>query len=81
VSTSKSVIVCQNRTCRKQGAVEVLAAFQNYLLPNVAINGSGCLGHCGSGPMVLILPDGVWYNAVDIEAVTAIAQQHLLNGK
>jgi len=81
VSTAKSVVVCQNRTCRKQGAAEVLAAFKNHLLPGVTINGSGCLGHCGSGPMVLILPDEVWYSAVDIEAVRAIAQQHLLNGK
>jgi (2Fe-2S) ferredoxin len=50
------ILICQNRTCRKQGAAEVLAAFRSINIP--------CLGNCGNGPMVLILPTRIWYYRV-----------------
>jgi (2Fe-2S) ferredoxin len=71
------VLVCQNRTCRKQGARQVLEAFQAYSVPGVEVIGSGCLGQCGRGPMVLILPEKIWYYGVRADEVAAIAQRHL----
>jgi (2Fe-2S) ferredoxin len=75
------VLVCQNRTCRKQGARKVLAAFQAQLVPGVEIESSSCLGQCGMGPMVLVLPEEVWYCGVRADEVLAIAQRHLREGK
>ena len=40
-----------------------------------------CLGHCGNGPMVLVLPDAVWYSHVRPGDVGAIAAQHLHHGQ
>ncbi len=59
-----SILVCQNRTCRKQGAADVLAAFRDLDLPSISIEGCGCLGNCGNGPMVLVLPARIWYYRV-----------------
>ena len=59
--------VCQYRTCKKQGADKVLAAFQVLPIPDVTVTASGCLGQCGNGPMVLVLPDMVWYSGVQPE--------------
>lgn len=75
------VLVCQNRTCRKQGACKVLAAFQAQSVPEVEVASSGCLGQCGMGPMVLVLPEEVWYCGVRVDEVAAIAQRHLREGK
>jgi (2Fe-2S) ferredoxin len=58
------ILICQNRTCRKQGAAEVLAAFRSINIPNITYEGCGCLGNCGNGPMVLILPTRIWYYRV-----------------
>ena len=68
-----SVLVCQHLTCRKQGAAKVLAAFRNLNTPNVTYEGCGCLGNCGNGPMVFILPARIWYYLVQPHDVPKIA--------
>jgi (2Fe-2S) ferredoxin len=64
-------------------------------LPNAAVNlpritdpvtditviGCHCLGQCGNGPMVLVMPERVWYHRVHPDEVPAIVQQHLQQGK
>ncbi len=77
----KSVQVCQNRTCKKQGAVKVLAAFKENPVSEVTVISSSCLGQCGNGPMVLILPEKVWYSNVRPSEVQKVIEQHLLGGK
>jgi (2Fe-2S) ferredoxin len=76
----KYVRVCQNRTCKKQGAVKVLAAFEENPVSEVTVIGSSCLGQCGNGPMVLILPEMVWYSLVRPSEVKMVVKQHLLGG-
>jgi (2Fe-2S) ferredoxin len=75
------VQVCQHRTCRKQGAKEVLAALQALPVLNLTVTPSGCLGQCGNGPMVLVLPEMVWYCGVKPQEVPRLVEQHLLGGK
>lgn len=75
------VRICQHTSCTKQGAVAVLQAFQNQQRPHAEIVATGCLGCCGQGPMVLVLPDDTWYSHVNPEDVKAIAAQHLTAGK
>jgi (2Fe-2S) ferredoxin len=66
------ILICQHRTCRKQGAAEVLAAFRAINLPNITYQGCGCLGNCGNGPMVLVLPARIWYYRVHPQDVSKI---------
>ncbi|MBW4633825.1 MAG: NAD(P)H-dependent oxidoreductase subunit E [Iphinoe sp. HA4291-MV1] len=77
----KCVHVCQNRTCYKQGAAKVLAAFEALPIPEVTITGCSCLGQCGNGPMVLVLPDVVWYSHVHPSEVPLVVEQHLRGGQ
>ncbi|MCG6138401.1 MAG: (2Fe-2S) ferredoxin domain-containing protein [Nostoc sp. LLA-1] len=80
-SATQCVRVCQNRTCKKQGAAKVLAAFTALPVPNVEVTASSCLGQCGNGPMVLVLPDMVWYSGVQPKEVPLVVEQHLLGGQ
>jgi len=77
----RRVLVCQNRTCRKQGAAKVLAAFQKLSDAGVEVVASSCLGQCGNGPMVLVMPEEVWYCGVCPEEAAAVTEQHLRGGK
>ncbi|KAL0357637.1 UNVERIFIED_CONTAM: hypothetical protein Scaly_1449400 [Sesamum calycinum] len=52
--------VCTNRTCRKQGSLEVLQVLSGIAPPFVTVNSCGCLGRCGSGPNIVILPEAVF---------------------
>ena len=77
----RQVIVCQNRTCRKQGALAVLAAFQKSSVTGVTVIGSSCLGQCGNGPIVLVTPDQTWYSGDHAEEVPAVVERHLKEGR
>jgi (2Fe-2S) ferredoxin len=80
LADAKRVLVCQNTACRKGGSAKVLAAFQAASLPEVAIEPSRCLGQCGNGPMVVVLPDEVWYSRVIPAEVAAVIERHLRGG-
>lgn len=75
---TKKVLICQNRTCKRQGSAEVLAVFQTHPIAEVPVSGCGCLGQCGNGPMVLVLPEETWYSRVHPGEAIAIIEQHLL---
>jgi (2Fe-2S) ferredoxin len=74
---SRQVLICQGRTCRHLGSRQVLEAFHAAPVPGVEIVGSGCLGQCGNGPMVLVMPERVWYWRVRAKEVSLIIEQHL----
>jgi (2Fe-2S) ferredoxin len=79
---TQRVLVCQGRSCRKYGSFKVLEAFLADLVPGVEIIGSGCLGQCGNGPMVLVERDcskvnRVWYWRVRPDEVPLIIERHL----
>ena len=79
--STQTVLVCQNTACRKAGATRVLAAFQAAPLREVTVVDCRCLGQCGNGPMVLIMPEQVWYHRVHPDEVNAIVQRHLQGGE
>lgn len=81
IEFNRLLLVCQNRTCRQQGSAKVLAAFQSFDIPNIGVEKSGCLGQCGKGPMVLVLPEEVWYSHVRPDQVSAVVEQYLLGGR
>jgi (2Fe-2S) ferredoxin len=75
------VLICHNRTCLSQGAAKVLAAFETHHTPDYAVKKTGCLGQCGNGPMVLVLPDNIWYCRVQPKEVPVVVERHLQGGK
>jgi (2Fe-2S) ferredoxin len=79
--SSKQVLVCQSRSCRKQGAAEVLAAFQSLTVTEVTVKASGCLGQCGNGPIVLVVPEETWYSGVQVGEVSTVVERHLRGGR
>ncbi|CAN1789306.1 Protein STIP1 homolog [Linum perenne] len=56
---TNEIRVCTNHTCRKQGSFQTLDLLTGIAPPTVVVNRCGCLGSCGSGPNVAILPQGV----------------------
>lgn len=78
---SRTVLVCRNKTCSQQGSARVLEALESGAPSDVEVKRSGCLGQCGSGPMVLVEPDETWYSQVQPGDVPAIVSQHLKGGR
>ena len=54
---------------------------QKGLLGKCMVANTGCLGPCGVGPVVVVYPDGVWYQKVQPEDIDEILDQHIGQGK
>ena len=74
----RRLLVCQNCTCRKQGSAKVLATFHKFDMPTITVEKSGCLGKCGNGPMILVLPEELWYGHVEPQNIAVIMEKYLL---
>lgn len=90
----KHVFVCSQhrppghprRSCGEKGCREVVDEFmmqwqQRQCFPEVLVTPSSCIGPCGMGPNVLVYPEGILYNNVTKEDVSAIFDEHLLGGQ
>ena len=83
----RHVFVCTHgKTCPTQGAAEVHAELKRRvkdagLKGRVRVNHAGCMNQCGSGPMVVVYPEDVWYAHVDVEGARRIAEEHLIGGR
>ena len=76
MNSPKSILICQHLTCRKQGAAKVLAAFRSTVSSDgISYEGCGCLGQCGNGPNVLVLPERIRYYRVSQADVTVILER------
>lgn len=55
----KELRVCLSRTCRKQGAQEVFKFLQDLTQEaDVRVRDCSCLGNCGNGPNMALMPEG-----------------------
>ena len=85
---TKHVFVCTyGPYCWHDGDVDAIfdglkqAVAKAGLKDEIRINRSGCLNQCGHGPMVVVYPEGVWYQGVQAEDVAEIFDQHLLHDR
>lgn len=75
------ILVCQYQSCLRNGAAEVLAAFEAAEVPGISVQASGCQGQCSVGPTVRVIPEEIWYCRVKPSDVPLIVEQHIKGGK
>ena len=91
---SYHILVCTNKrppghprgSCGENSAETILEKFvsqieEKMLFGKVIISSSSCLGPCSIGPVVIVYPDGVWYNKVKPEDVVEILDSHVGKGE
>jgi (2Fe-2S) ferredoxin len=83
---SAHVLVCNHKTCLKQGAKASIKALKRAvrecdLKEQVMVTKVKCLDQCGRGPVVVVYPEGVWYGGVDEERAREIVTKHLEKGQ
>ena len=42
--------------------------------------GTGCLGFCGAGPLMVVYPEGVWYQPKTVADIDEIVESHFAQG-
>lgn len=58
-SQHRSVHICTNKTCRRQGSQQILKFTRDLGLEELDVQECGCLGNCGKGPNMVLMPGEV----------------------
>ena len=82
----EQVRVCVGGGCIASGSLEIKAAFERILKERglkekIEVIGTGCLGPCAHGPIVLIGKDNVFYQSVTAQDVSEIVKKHIIKGE
>jgi (2Fe-2S) ferredoxin len=77
------ILLCYGGACISSGADRVKEAMEEEItkaeLQNeVEIITTGCMGTCELGPIMVVYPEGVFYQKVKPEDAKEIVQEHLL---
>ena len=80
------ILICGGTGCRATGSegihqelVKELAA--KGLADEVALVETGCNGFCANGPVMVIYPEGTFYQFVKKEDVPEIIEEHIIKGR
>jgi NADH:ubiquinone oxidoreductase subunit F (NADH-binding)/(2Fe-2S) ferredoxin/Pyruvate/2-oxoacid:ferredoxin oxidoreductase delta subunit len=80
------LLVCTGTGCVSCGAFEVRRALEEEirrrgLEREVLVVATGCNGFCERGPIVLVQPDGIFYQRLTPADVPRLVEEHLLKGR
>jgi len=80
------VLVCAGAGCVSSGCREVRDALvqgitESGLQGEIKVIETGCIGSCDLGPIVVIYPEGVFYQKLKPEDARLIAEEHLFKGR
>jgi NADH-quinone oxidoreductase subunit F len=83
-SGQKQIFICMGASCIASGSLAVKAAIEKELssrqmADKVSIVGTGCLGPCSGGPVLMI--DDVFYENLKPQNAAELVTEHLLRGK
>ena len=81
-----AIAVCGGTGCRAQGAMKVFEALQAEMDARgvnrlVNLRATGCHGFCERGPLLLLLPEGILYQHVQVEDVAEIVEKTVIGGE
>ncbi len=72
-------------SCTASGATplweRLSSKIQSAELASVAMVGTGCLGFCGAGPLMVVYPEGVWYQPKSLGDIDEIVESHFIGGR
>mgnify|MGYP001120462304 FL=1 len=80
------LLVCAGTGCVSCGSFKIKDALEEEirkrkLQDEVQVVATGCNGFCERGPIVLVQPDGVFYQLLKPEDVPHLVEEHLLKGR
>jgi NADH-quinone oxidoreductase subunit F len=80
------VLVCAGTGCVSCGSFNIKEALEKEirkrdLQDEVQIVATGCNGFCERGPILMVHPDGVFYQQLKVTDIPFLVEEHLLKGR
>ena len=88
----KHIFVCTGKSCMAKGSEDVLKRLREKIdedgVTGVKTSKGGCFGVCKETkenaelcPVVVVYPEGIWYERVDSNNINEIVDEHIKKGK
>ena len=80
------LLVCGGTGCRASESLEVVKALkkgiaQHELDQEIRIIETGCNGFCAQGPLMIVQPEGIFYQRLKAKDIPLLVEEHLLKGR
>jgi len=80
------LLICAGTGCVSCGSFKIKEALEKEvrkrnLQDEVLIISTGCNGFCERGPILMVQPEGIFYQQLKIEDVPLLVEEHLLKGR
>ncbi|MCX6566155.1 MAG: NADH-quinone oxidoreductase subunit NuoF [Candidatus Aminicenantes bacterium] len=80
------LLVCAGTGCVSCGSFKIKEALEKEvrkrkLEDEVMIIATGCNGFCERGPILMVHPDGIFYQQLKVEDVPHLIEEHILKGR
>ena len=80
------LLVCAGTGCVSCGSFKIKEALEKEirkrkLEDEVLVVATGCNGFCEKGPILMVHPDGIFYQQITPEDVPVLVEEHLLKGR
>jgi len=86
VDVKKHLFICNGGTCKLNGAEEATAIIRSKiyeagLTPEIHTTKTLCNGRCKDGPVVISMPEGVWFKQVLPSEAATFVDAYVVNGE
>ncbi|MCP3926125.1 MAG: NADH-quinone oxidoreductase subunit NuoF [Desulfobacterales bacterium] len=80
------LMICGGTGCHSTGSVKVMDALNEEikkqgLSDEVKVIETGCNGFCAVGPVMLVQPEGIFYQKLKVEHIPELVEEHFLKGR
>ncbi len=80
------VLICGGTGCSSSGSETLRKVLEKELSAKgledeIKVVTTGCFGLCALGPIMIVYPDGTFYNMVEAKDIPEIVEEHLLKGR
>ena len=80
------LLVCAGTGCVSCGAFKIKEALEREirkrkLQDEILVIATGCNGFCERGPILMVHPDGVFYQQLTLEDIPFLVEEHLIKGR
>ena len=85
-TSTKKLLICGGTGCHAMGSIALKETLDKELeakglQDKAQVIETGCNGFCAMGPLMVIQPDGVFYQKIKAEDVPELVEEHLVNNK
>ena len=80
------LMLCAGTGCVSNGSYRIKAALERELATHslqdeIAVVMTGCNGFCAQGPVMTVLPDGIFYQLLTEQDIPHLVEEHILKGR